>query len=183
VDRVHIPRSAQRRAGPTYALLVKHVLAQRRFDAFRGTRIKPGTTINEAELWPEPDYPSTPLLLEYAGPDRVAGLQPVLTGHRRFNEIYILWRYHRAHHAWVEVVRCKSLGSEWIDYLKPVALAELARTEPAIAAVQIIDQAAGITARVLETLDRELDTLGDTARELTLNFVYREFTCRVAAYD
>ena len=145
-------------------------------NAFEGVLFKPGATVDESALWPTPEYPAVPLLLEYAGNDRTG------RGHNRSNDVYLLWRYDRALGSWVELVRSVSRGAEWVERIKAVALLELGlpvlADNPADPA-----SAAGITDRVLSLLDRELEMLGPHERHLVMDYCYQEFSARAAAYD
>jgi hypothetical protein len=140
--------------------------------AFEGKLLKPGTLIDEAELWPTPEYPETPLLLEYAGNDHTG------RGHRRSNDIYLLWRFDRARRCWVELIRATCQGADWIEQLKPIAFAELGRA----LAPPDPNAAAGISGRVLSVLDHELEMLGAGDRHLVMAFVYQEFSARAVAF-
>jgi hypothetical protein len=168
---VHIPKTCEYRADLTYAKLLLRVYPRRRMaNAFEGKLLKPGAVIDEKELWPTADYPAVPLLLEFAGNDHTGH------GHRRSNDIYVLWRYDGDR--WTELVRSAGRGADWIEHLKPVALRELARTAPPADP----DAAAGISSRVLGVLDRELELLDAEARHLVMAFVYQEFTSRTVTW-
>lgn len=174
--RVAIPRTCPRRQDLTYARLLLRVYPLRTMaNAFEGVLLKPGAMVDESALWPSPEYPEIPILLEYAGSDRTG------RGHNRSNDVYLLWRYDRARGAWVEIARSVSRGAEWIERIKAVALLELGLpvlpADPADTA-----SAAGITDRVLGLLDRELERLCPQDRHLVMNFVYQEFSARAAAY-
>jgi hypothetical protein len=141
-------------------------------NAYEGKLLRPGAVIDEADLWPTSEYPEIPILLEYAGNDRTG------RGHNRSNDIYLLWRYDRANATWVELIRAKSQNADWVEHLKPVAIAELRRTQaPADA-----NAARGVTGRVLLALDNELELLGPGDRHLVMAFVYQEFASRAVAF-
>ena len=138
-------------------------------NAFDGILLKPGSAIDESALWPTPEFPENPLLLEYAGNDHTG------RGHRRSNDIYLLWRYDRARSCWVELVKCTSQGADWIEQLKAIALQELARGESPGNVVN----AAGVSGCVL---DHELEMLSPIDRHLVMSYVYQEFSARAVAY-
>jgi len=169
---VRIPRSRLTRRDTTYAKLLLRVYPRRTMaNAFEGVLLKPGSLIDETALWPEPEYPSTPLLLEYAGNDHTG------RGHRRSNDIYLLWKYDRER-GWVELVRCTSQGADWIEHMKAIALLELRRDiVPADAW-----SAASISALVLAALDKHLELLDPLERHLAMSFVYQEFSARALAF-
>jgi hypothetical protein len=176
VPRVAIPRTCKYRRQPTYAKLLLRVYRDRTWNAFEGKLLKPGALIDEAELWPTPEYPEIPLLLEYAGHDRTG------RGHRRSNDIYLLWRYERSRAAWVELIKCTCQGADWIEQLKPIAIAELGRAVLPVTMEEAAAQAASVTGRVLGVLDHELEMLGPRDRHLVMTFVYQEFSARAVAY-
>ncbi len=134
--------------------------------------IKTGATIEESALWPTPDYPAVPLLLEYAGNDRTG------RGHNRSNDIYLLWRYERESGRWVALLKCTGQGTDWIAPVKQRALAELARTAPPLSCTHASD----VCVRVLAALDHELELLDTVNRHLVMSFVYQEFSARAVAY-
>lgn len=156
----------------TFATLLLRVYPRRSVAAFEGKRLKPGALIDEAELWPTPDYPSTPVLLEYAGNDHSGW------GHRPSNDIYLLWRYDRERGRWTELARHTGQGAEWQESFKTIAFREIARdTQPIDAAA-----AAAVSGRVLGVLDSELELLGSADRLLVMNYVYQEFSARAVQY-
>jgi hypothetical protein len=169
---IRIPRTNETRGALTYARLLLRVWPRRTFAAFDGKFFKPGAKIEEADLWPTPEYPAVPLLLEYAGSDRTG------RGHRRANDIYLLWRYERETGEWVALLRYTGQGTEWIAPIKRRALAELARTEPPISCTHASD----VCVRVLAALDHELELLDNENRHLVMSFVYQEFSARAVAY-
>lgn len=172
MSRVHIPKTSLSRNALTYAKLLCRVCPRRTFDAFEGALLRPGALIDEAALWPTPEYPAIPILLEYAGNDQSG------RGHRRSNDIYLLWRYDAAAGAWRELIRCTSQGADWIEQMKPIALREIARSAEPIDA----RHAADVSGRVLGVLDQALERLGSDERHLVMAFVYQAFSARNTAY-
>ncbi len=167
--RVRLPRTAQSRQSLTFAILIHRVLPRRVMaDAFEGQRLRPGATIDEATLWPEPDYPKYPLLLEYAGSDRAG------RGHKRSSQIYLLWRYDPANATWGELARSAAVSTEWVETMKSVALRCLADTMPSHAA-----GAAEAAARVLGLLEAELDPLESAERASLLGLIWEQFLGRL----
>lgn len=133
--------------------------------------LRPGALIDVEDLRPDEGFPVVPLLLEYAGNDRTG------RGHRRSNDIYVLWRYEWPRNAFVEVVRCVSQGNEWLDHMRPIAMREIGLQEVRDALL-----AEKVTGRVLAVLDAELETLGTDDRGLVMNFVYEQFTARAGSW-
>lgn len=111
---VRIPRSARRRRVLTYAKLILHVRPHpvTGFD-FQGVLLAPGSRIQKTDLWPQPDSPRIPLLLEYAGADDPGW------GHHRTPGTYILWIWEED--AWRELARTTAHSWEWCIVLGPVA--------------------------------------------------------------
>lgn len=174
---VRIPRTCQSRNVLTYAKLLLRVYPERRINAYEGKLLKPGAVIDETDLWPSAEYPAIPLLLEYAGTDG-SKRDGSKRGHNRAHDIYVLWRYDQARGEWMELIRAVSEGADWIEHLKPIALAELGRAKtPADA-----NAAACVTCRVLQALDHELEMLGPGDRHLVMAFVYQEFSVRAVAF-
>jgi hypothetical protein len=167
-----IPKTSTSRGAFSYAKLLRRVCPRRTFDAFEGKLLRPGARIDEADLRPAPDYPAIPILLEYAGHDSSG------RGHRRSNDIYVLWRYDAAAGTWSELVRCTCQGADWIEQLKPIAVREIARScEPVDAR-----HAADVCGRVLGMLDQALERLDRDERHLVMAFVYQAFSARATAY-
>jgi hypothetical protein len=160
---------------PTYARLICRVYRRRATAVFDGPVFRCGTLIDAAALWPDESYPGFAegfaLVLEFAGSDATG------RGHRRSNDIYILWRYERKRNAFVEVVRCVSQGLEWIDYIRPVAITEMGLIEVRDAFI-----AQKVVGRVLAMLDAELETLGSDDCALVMGFVYEQFIARATTH-
>lgn len=167
---VRIPRSSPSRGERSYAQLILRVLHHPRVRFFDGPLFRCGQLVDESELRPTPDAPLAPLLIEYAGNDRSGW------GHRRSNDIHILWRYDAARADWVEIARTLSQGPEWKWNLAPIVRRELGSVAPAPNFVAI---ARASTDRVLEILDGELDQFDDEGRARVLSFLYDAFTARL----
>lgn len=144
-------------------------------DPFDGQLMKQGAVIEQHELWPSADYPSTPILLEYAGTDRQLPYRPG----RLANSIYILWRYDLVRCEWVEVTRALAKDAGWLVQIVPVAYEEIARNSPPRDATY----AAAVSRRILDALDNELDRLTIDDRDLVMHFVYEQFTARAVTYS
>jgi hypothetical protein len=165
--QVKLPRSAESRQSLAFAILIQRVLPQRSMgDAFQGKRLRPGATIAESDLWPTPEWPEHPLLLEYAGSDRAG------SGHRRSSQTYLLWRYDPELPGWREIARASAVGIEWVDTLKPVAARYLAASEPP-------STGADATARVLCVLESELEPLQSNDRRNLLGMLWEQVLGRM----
>lgn len=135
--------------------------------AFEGTLQRTGSRVPEASLWPTPEYPETPLLIEYAGHDRSG------RGHRRSNDLHVLWRYDPELGIWIELARVWSQGPEWYHHLLPIVLAQLRAS-----CQNDVEIAGKATERVLHVLDRELAVLPIDGRDRAMSFLYDAFTAR-----
>ncbi len=162
---VRIPRTSNDRKEATYAQLVRRVNA-RGGVPFDGRLMRTGSLIEEADLRPAPDWPATPLLIEYAGNDHSGH------GHRRSNDIHVLWKFTGGE--WIELARVMSQGPEWWHHLGPIVLREI-RSAPA----NYVELAGKVTDQVLALLDRELNALEDEGRGRAMSFLYDEFTARM----
>jgi len=171
VTRVLIPRTAVRRGELCYALLLLRVYPRRTFNAFEGTYFRCGAEVDETALRPAPEYPAVPLLLEYAGNDKTG------RGHKRSNDIYVLWRYDPARRVFAEILRSLSQGRDWIDNIRPAAIRLLAPEK-----LPDADLAARVSGLVLGQLDTELEKLDVEHRSLVMHFVYEQFTARAVAF-
>jgi hypothetical protein len=172
VPAVQIPRTTIHRREMTFATLLLRVYLRRPVAAFEGKSFKPGALIDEAELWPTPEYPPTPVLLEFAGKDHSGW------GHRRSNSIWVLWKYDPARARWSELLKYTGQGTEWQDAFKRTAFREIARETPPVDAAT----AAAVSGRVLGVLDSELELLSAADRLLVMNYIYQEFSARAIAF-
>lgn len=136
--------------------------------AIRGRR-----SYREAALRPSPDYPSTPLLLEYAGNDRTG------RGHNRSRDMRVLWRWNAALRDWDEVARDLSHGIDWFANLAPRVRRELAEQRAGRQPVSPGEVGRAVTARVLAFLDAELNPLEDLERSHVMSSLHDQFTARL----
>ena len=113
---VWLPRSAERRGATNFLKLLCRINAYVRsgFD-FLGRLLRPGARIPESDLWPSPEYPRVPLVLE--------GVQLDFSGHghNRNAATFILWRYDRDTQQWIEAARSSAPGARWVHDLAPIA--------------------------------------------------------------
>lgn len=169
---MRIPRSQQGRREISFAKLILRVYPRRpSHAAIDGRLLKCGALIDEAELWPTPEYPSVPLLLEYAGKKRK------FLNDRNADDVHILWRYDRATRSWGEIARCLSKGADWASHMCPIAIAEMTRAKPAATRDATV-LAAEVSSRVLRLLDDELDRLPLADRTVVMDLVYHQFAAR-----
>ncbi len=166
---VRIPNTCSKRSSACYAKLLRSVrrIATSGFD-FEGTLLKPGITIEEAALWPAPDYPETPVLLECAGSTGTGW------GHNRSPWLFVLWQYDHSAGEFVEIARSLCAAGEWIQ-----DLAELARSLIEAPRKPIAPNVAEISRRIAWALEIELERLDDRARGAVLANVYNLFAARL----
>ena len=151
-----IPKSSPRAEPLAFAKLLSRVDPKAVNGlGFDGVILRPGATIPEATLWPTEEFPSTPLLLEYAGRVRISG-----RGRDRdvFESLYILWRWSCERRAWEELARSHSESWQWAIDLRPVALRALAESNGGVEVLPCLGLDARAT-RLAEDLDRELEGL------------------------
>ncbi len=169
---VKLPRTCARRTAVTYAKLLYRVLPGIGGMRFAGALVRPGASIEEAALWPGPEYPAVPVLLECAGALESGW------GHRRMPLTYILWRYEprgEGELAWRELARAASVGPEWADDLARAARRALAPLGPGQAA----PDAWAISARVLAAIELAMADLDPGVEAEVMSLVYDQVAARV----
>lgn len=170
--KVRIPRTAARRTEQCWARLLCRVDADKLTPmAFDGKLMRCGAIVPESELRPDPEYPAVPILLEHAG-IAVPGW-----GHRRSEQLYVLWRYERDRAERREIARATAADTSWAESLAPVAaraLANQVRVLPTTSCGQVVDELVGL-------LDRRLyDQPDDSGRIVLLNLVYNAVAHRLS---
>lgn len=164
---IRIPRSAPGRRDRTYAQLILRI-PPHPCVPFEGRFFRCGSTVEDGDLHPTPDYPATPLLVEFAGSDRTG------RGHNRSNDVHVLWRYRDGH--WIELARTLSQGPEWVFHMRPIVERELVA-----APIDYAEIAGRVSNRVLELLDQELNELAGEGRARVMSFLWDQFTARLVA--
>jgi hypothetical protein len=173
--QIRIPRTAQRRSERTFARLIICPSASQSPRMFDGPIFKTGSWIEESQLWPTPQCPVYPLLLEFAG---VTGLQAngqPSRGHNRSQDIHVLWRYDRASRQFCEIRRVLSEGPEWYAEIAPIVARCIIRPQ-----IDHVAEARAVTGRLAALMDGELAQLSDEGRELALSFFYDQLVARIA---
>ena len=166
---VVLPRTATRRDAHSSAVLLERVEpgATTAF-AFRGTFMVPGMAVDDSELWPSPQYPAIPVLLEicqvcFSG-----------RGHNRNPYEYILWLYQVKQRRWRQVARVSAHHpEEWIPVLLPVALRLV---QPAIAPPEPDLHAAAN--RIIAVVEHELPELPDNLKRAHLLQLTHNYLCQ-----
>jgi hypothetical protein len=121
-----------------------------------------GQELPEERLWPAPDYPGTPILLEHAG------MTAPGWGHRRSPQSYILWRYDREKASWVELARAASIEDSWVHTLLPIARRAIEEQASALPALNC-SQAANT---LLQMLDEHLSVARGQEKQQLLSLLY-----------
>lgn len=123
--------------------------------------------MDEGELWPGPEWPEMPVLLECAGEDGSGW------GHQRSPSTYILWVWESGE--WREVARAASVGREWTWDLEQAArraLGQGKRRPPEI-------DPAAVRERVARVLEAELEGLDQAGQAEVLSAVHDELAARI----
>jgi hypothetical protein len=175
---VRLPLSRTKRSQATYAKLLKLVDPRSR-TAFewKGNFLSPGTTIPEANLWPNGTFPRTPLIVEFAGAETPA------RGHARHlsDNTVILWRYERSEGKdgkFVEVGRVVAPAGMWRMLLEPLVRDAMAREAGFVALDFDL-----IRSRITRVIAAELDMVGNGDRARLLTLVHDELAGRIAEWS
>lgn len=176
---IRLPRSSSRRAGPSYALLVRRLSPNRALRNFEGQLLRSGALVEEAALWPDAHYPLVPLLIEFAGTDGLAANGKPARGHNRARDLRILWRFDRARGEWDEVTRITSEGSHWYADLAPIVERELGLPDM-YAPRDDVEDAREEVGRLAALIDGALDELTEGGREHALAFLFDAVAARFA---
>lgn len=172
VRGIRLPRTSGRTAGNSFAKLLNYVDPEASTGfGFEGKIFRPGATVTEAQLWSE-GYPATPILLEYAAPGPSYG-----RGHNRNQQLYVLWKWDREAHEWVELGRARSVSWEWAIDLRPLAIRALAESR---AGFTVMPNLVMIAARISGFLDGELKPLEIPDRQRILAVLHDQFAGRLA---
>lgn len=162
--------------------LIRRVCDNQTAIAFDGKHFRCGIAIDDSELWPDDEYPQTPLLLEYAGLDYEAPLERPGSGFggKRRPLVHLLWRYEKDRREWHELARTSSVDSEWVAHFVAIARIEMERGGRRATPIDI---AARASWRWMETLDQELRALNAEERVIALGMVYEQITARVVELE
>lgn len=176
---VQLPCSSPTRRGRTYsyAKLLHHVDPQASSGfGFEGILLKPGLYVAENALWPTPEYPSTPILLEYVDVHGMGPSEPSEYQRKHNQKLYVLWRFDPDSREWIELARAVDEG--WAMILRPAAIAALAACRRPV--VPITHDLPAISARIGSLLDKELAVLEPDAQDQVLNVLHTHFAIRGA---
>jgi hypothetical protein len=116
--RIELPRSVFQRNLQGFVQLVQHPERLRSGPLFRT-----GQTIEKAQLWPTPDFPVTPLLIEYCGTTKTDDSGRPARGHNRGRDIHIIWQFdHRSEERrpWIKIHETEICGPDWERSFRPL---------------------------------------------------------------
>jgi hypothetical protein len=172
---IRLPRTSTRAdTGSCFAKLIRRVREIRTggFE-FEGKFLRPGARLTLEQLRPSPEYPSTPIIIEYA---RGAKYGP---GLRRREYLYIAWRFDVECHQWRELGRAVGIGAEWTDVLRPIIVCALKQARGDVPAIALDVQA--VADRISAFLDAELMPLDEPDRRRIIAVVHDQFAFRLSA--
>ena len=172
---VRIPRTSGRQKRG-WALLIRRVSPCGGIRILEGTHLRPGSAVSEADLRPTPEYPVTPLLIEYAGTTGRDSEGRKAHGHNRALDVHILWRYDRPA-GWTEIARVASEGPGWREYFLPIVTREFEKwrsDDP----VDHVAEARAASSRICAAIDIELARLEAEDRRRVVSFLYDQIVAR-----
>lgn len=166
---IRIPRSGGRDS-KGFTKLLSRVNA-RRADAFgfEGRFLRPGDLIEESDLMP-PGWPNPPLVLEYVPAE---GARHGWARHEK-EDTWLLWTW-TPKTEWREIGRAAAAGAEWVQVLRPLALAHLA--PPPLQWRRTIAEA---RERIIAAIDAELEAVEAGHRPALLSVVHDVIASRAA---
>jgi len=176
---VRIPRTSTRASQRFYSKLLTRVDPSARTGfGFEGTIVRPGSTVPWSALWPTPEHPRIPILLEYAG---TADATPE-RGHRRRRQpdIYVLWRFDPEAKTWSELGRSASLSWTWALELRPLAIRALEESRGK--AVEVFSGLEKVLERIRHVLDQQIQQLPPPDRFRAVAAMHDEFFVRFARF-
>jgi hypothetical protein len=170
---IRLPRSSPRGCRDCFVKLLSSVDpdATHAF-GFEGRYFRAGSLVSLAALRPGPEYPETPVVLEYA-------TLPAPGRHRR-DSVYILWRWDAAAGEWRELARSICESWQWASDLRPVAVRALKEARSA-AVLQIVPDVRVVAARIAEVLERELRGLEPHDRFRVVSLLHDRLAARLCA--
>lgn len=166
-EQARLPRTATRRGAVCFAKLLDGVDSQA-VDGFgfRGKLYRPGEQIPLAELG------ENPVLLECTEAEGSHGDRT----RKRWESLYIIWRFDRERGEWVELARAQAHASDWALCLRDAARFALGRVSWSI--VPKVGEAA---TRIRLVLDQVLEGLEPSQRSQTVAILHDEFAARIVA--
>jgi hypothetical protein len=166
-EMVHVPCSSKStwRNPDNWALLVMHVDTEARYIlGFDGRPLRPGSRIPLASLWPTPEYPKIPVVLEAAVPEHL------LRGPARRHQpnTRILWRFDPELKTWSEIARVLTDSGTWAMDLRAIAARLLEESH----GPRIFKSLDDVVDRVCCALDEEIKQLRKPDRQRAVPILY-----------
>lgn len=178
-ELVRIPCSSKRNSSIAFAKLLYRVQpeAQNGF-GFEGTLLRPGKLVPWSALWPTPEHPKEPVLLECAG----AAAGKAAGGWRRHGQedLYILWKFDPVGKKWREIGRSTSDSWTWAIDLRPLAVRALAESKGT--AVEVYADFMLTIQRLNVLLDAELAKLPVHERSRAVAVLHDEICSRIVRF-
>ena len=170
---VRLPSSGKRNDRNAFLKLLYRVRA-RSMTAWdwEGVILRPGRTVQEAELHPAPHYPADPILIEWV-------TSPLSRGRPGGGRaLHILWRYESGEWRQLGSVEGRGCDGSWALHLAPLAISALQEQGANLPAV--LANLPKIQLQIATYLDRVLDPLEDCDRAHVLTVVHDELAARIA---
>ncbi len=173
MEDCRIPKTATRRGAISYAKLLTRVDPQAHDGyGFEGKLLRPGQLISGI------DYSKPLIVLECTD---IEGVHDPASRHyrnrRKWDKLYILWRYERDSKCWIEIVRTQC-QHEWVEVLREPARIALGRVS-----WQIVPSVAEKISRIREFLELELRDLEDSQARQVLGELHDQFASRMVKLD
>lgn len=172
---MRIPCSSKRNSSIAFAKLLTRVSADAENGfGFEGTLLRPGKLLPWSALWPTPEHPKIPIVLECAGaigkPER---------GWRRQaqDDLYILWRFDPVDKKWRELGRSMSDSWTWAMDLRPLAIRAIEESKGT--AVEVFVDFMLVIQRLHVLLDTELAKLPSRERGRAIAVLHDELCSRL----
>jgi hypothetical protein len=169
---VKLPRTSVRNCPQSFAKLLTRVDPNARRGGFHGTLIRPGAVVPENALWPTPEYPRIPVLLECAG---VEGGR----GHRRAPCLWLIWRYDPDAREWTELGRALASDWTWELSLRPIAVQAMKQGQPEAVPPDL----GALCDRLLAAVAAELRRLNSTDQARVLATLEHDLSAWYAGLD
>ncbi len=168
-EQIRLPRTATRRGGLCFAKLLESVDPKAKDGfGFKGRILEPGARIDENELG------ANPVVLECT---EIEGSHAIRK-RKKWERLYILWRWDAERREWAEIARIQSQGSDWAVLLREAARFALGKISWAI-----VPRVADVVERIRLVVDRELANLEREQRSEVLAELHDELAAKRVESD
>jgi hypothetical protein len=142
---------------------------------WEGKLMRPGATVPEPDLHPEPHYPRCPIVLECA-------TSPLSVGKPGGGRVlYVLWKYDSENRQWREIARAEIPAANWSWVIDLAPLAVRALEEQGANVPAVLPNLLRIENRIVAFLDRTLNGLEDQDRAEVLSVIHNQLAARIAS--